>query len=262
MTETEETPWSYHFTGRVHPERTYLSLSGLSFQVKIPSLGLNGNLTLSILEGQLSINIACEDEIQDLFSLRNVARTFAQNLVDVLGYTWGRAYEVEITAVLPSNGKHLVFGVGDAVLENAVADRPLPIEVLLELSASNIWLRRALGELRRSISEPDDTGFHCQRAIESIRRHFQEEKNEKHGWQTMRAALNLSEETLRILNEFGDPQRHGDVILMTYDMRTRDMSLAWKVVDRFVVLLNSEKKSLPKDEFPILYPPTSNRVLF
>jgi hypothetical protein len=252
MSESKETLWSYHFTGRVHPERTYVTLDGLSFRVEVPPLGLIGNLTLSILEGQLSINISCGSEIQDLSSLRNVAQSFAQNLVDVLGYTWGRAYEVEITAVLPSNGRHLVFGVGDAVLENAVVDRPLPIEDLLPLSASNIWLRRALGELRRSISEPDDTGFHCQRAIESLRRHFQEEKSEKHGWQAMRRALNLSEETLKILNEFGDPQRHGDVILMTYDMRTRDMSLAWKVVDRFVVLLHRAEKGLPMDEFPVL----------
>lgn len=252
MSTTEGKQWSYHFTGRVHPERTYVTLDGLAFNMTVPDWGWHGNITLSILHGQLSMNFVGDVEIRDLISLKNVAQSYAQNLVDTLGYTWGRAYSVEITAVLPSHGRHLVFGVGDAVLENAVADRPLSIEEVLKLAASNRWLRRALGELRRAISEPVDTGFHCQRAIEAVRRHFQAEKDEKFGWQAMREALNLSEATLKILNEYGDPQRHADIIPMTYDMRTRDMSLAWKVVDRFVVWLQGGEETLAIDLFPLL----------
>jgi hypothetical protein len=88
--------------------------------------------------------------------------------------------------------------------------------------------------------------------VEAVRHHFQGDGNVGVGWTAMRDALNLSMETLKILNEFGDRQRHGDMPSMSDAERARDMTLAWRVVDRFVLLLHREVGKLPVAEFPVI----------
>jgi hypothetical protein len=249
----DDARWSYHFVGRVTPERASVTLDGLgAITLTIPQEGWTGTVTVSVICSQLSLIFTGDVEISDMATLKNIAQEFAQSLVDTLGYAWGRGYVVEITAVSTSHGQHTVFGVGFPVLENAQAERPLPVEQVLLLTIGNQWLRRALGELRGAIREPSDTGFHCQKGVEAVRHHFQGDSDPGAGWTAMRDALNLSMDTLKILNEFGDRQRHADMPPMSDAERARDMTLAWKVVDRFVLLLHREVGNLPVDEFPML----------
>jgi hypothetical protein len=252
-TDHDDARWSYHFVGRVSPERASVTLDGLgAITLTIPQEGWTGTVTVSVICSQLSLIFAGDVEISDMPTLKNIAQEFAQNLVDTLGYVWGCGYEVEITAVSTSRGQHHVFGVNVPILENAKAERPLSAQQVLPLTLRYPWLRRALGELRGAIREPSDTGFHCQRGVEAIRRHFQGDGSVGVGWTAMHDALNLSMETLKILNEFGDRQRHGDMPPMSDAERERDMTLAWKVVDRFVVLLHRSVGNLPVDEFPVI----------
>jgi hypothetical protein len=252
-TDDGEARWSYHFVGRVSPERACVTLDGLgALTLSIPQHGWTGTVTVSVICSQLSLIFAGDVEISDMATLKNMAQEFAQNLIDTLGYAWGCGYQVEITAVSTSLGQHAVFGVSVPVLENAKAERPLAVEQVLPLTLRYPWLRRALGELRGAIREPSDTGFHCQRGVEAVRRHFQGDGHVGEGWMAMREALNLSVDTLKTLNEFGDRQRHADMPPMSDAERARDMTLAWRVVDRFVLLLHREVDNLSVEEFPLL----------
>jgi hypothetical protein len=256
VSETHPHPYplhSYHFTGKVLPERTYVTLViERPVSVSIPSMPWVTTVAVSIVCAQISLIFASRAEVTDIWTLKNVAQSIAQDLVDALGYTGGRGYGVEITAVSDATGRHLVFGVGVPVLEDNQKDRPLPSEAVVLLAISHPWLSRALGDLRGAITEPADTGFHCMRAVESVRQHFQGDLKPGEAWPAMRSALNFREETLKTLNDFGTPQRHGQTPPMTDADRARDMTLAWKVVDRFVVLLHRSCDQLPTEEFPFL----------
>jgi hypothetical protein len=249
--EPSSASYAYYFTGRVFPERASVSLVlSEPVGIEIPSLSWAGTVSLSIAVSQASIVFKGGPEVGDILTLKNVAQTFAQGLVDVLGYQWGRGYDVEVTALVDANGTHHVFGVDVPVIESNQHDRPVEVQSVLALAFANPWLRRALGDLREAIREPDDTGFHCMRAVESVRQHFQVGPDVADAWVAMRSALNLREETLKMLREFGTPQRHGEARAMSDAERGRDMTLAWKVVDRFVAFLDGSQADLTVATFP------------
>jgi hypothetical protein len=179
-------------------------------------------------------------------------RTYTQNLIDAIAYCWGGAFDLEIISLTKPDATQIEFDVFDPEIAKSTSDRPLSINEVLVISTGNPFLQRALGELRGSIREPEDTGFHCKRAVEAIRHHFQGEDNDSEGWRKMRETLNLSIETLKKLNDFGTPQRHGEMPFMTYEQRKRDMKLAWSVVDRFVVFLSSGQMQLSQVDFPVV----------
>ena len=211
-----------------------------------------GELELSIGGSQLSVTCRSREDVSDLATLRNLITQTAQGVVDALGYSWGQAYQVEITSVTGAGG-HLFFGTGIPELEASQPERPLQVEAVVAAALTNNWFRRALGELRQAIQTPGDTGFHCKRATEAVRRHFQPDQGAKHdAWEAMRQALRIQATTLKTLNEFGDRQRHGDIPFMSEEERIRDMRLTWQVVDRFAVLLHRAVPALPDDEFPLL----------
>jgi hypothetical protein len=220
-------------------------------QISMPVLNWEGLVHVSISVAQISI-IFRGKEITDIMTFKNHAQSIAQDLVDALGYSWGRGYAVEITSLTDPLGRHYVFGVGVPVIEDNPKDRPVTPLTAVELALSNPWLRRAFADLRGAIREPSDTGFYCMRAAESIRQHFKALTQAGNGWDELRSALNIRESTLKSLREFGTPQRHGEIAVMSDAERARDMSLAWKVVDRFVALLDRSLTTLPAVEFPLL----------
>ena len=243
---------TYHFSGLVHPERTWLTLQNLQFELDLPVLSWQGSISFSLQFGQLSITCSSPQKIEDIASYKNFLESFAQNLVNILGFAWGRAYRVEIVSVVTVDGNFIVFGIEDPTISGGSDKRNELITPAINASINNPWLRRAMSELRFSISEPDDTGFHCQCAVEAMRHHFQGVGNDLQGWKIMRTSLRISEHTLRILSEFGNPQRHGASSLMSYEMRARDMSITWEITERFICLLDSGELTLKSDDYPLL----------
>jgi hypothetical protein len=240
---------AYTFTGRVHPERAPLDL----VLGPLP-LADGGSLRLSIYASQVAVIVETGPETPDIYTLRNDVRDLTASLIDALGYTTGRAYDIELTAVTTDGGAHEVFGIEVPALAASVSERPVEVEHVLLLALSSPWLRRALGELRRAIQAPSDTGFHCFRAVEAVRQHFRaaDDSNADLSWQRMRAALNLSRDWLRPLEAYAVPQRHGEVVGMSDAERGDAMTRAWNTVDRFVVLLSENLTALPPERFPKL----------
>ena len=243
---------SYLFSGRVHPESQGVWLDPTRIGTNLPSLNWAGEITVAIHFGHLWMIYSGNSVIEDIPSLKNSAQSYAQSLVDSIGYSHGQAFTVQIPSLLTPDGQMIFFADGDLILEETAKDRTLLVPEIIKLMLENFRLRRALNELRKTISEPDDTAFHCQRAVESVRKHFQENQSDKEGWIRLRTALNVSEEALKSLKEFSDPQRHADIPHVTYELRARDMTVAWAVVTRFMQLLHQRVERLPIAEFPII----------
>jgi hypothetical protein len=244
----------YHFTGVVFPERAPLTfLFGEEVELHHAASGWKGNVRVSVIASQISVIARSEADL-DIYTLKNLLQETCRGLVDGIGYVAGRGYEVELTAATDVDGGHVVFGIGVPVLEEAQSERPVSPERVLELTLAYPWLRRALGELRRAIREPGDTGFHCYRAVESVRQHFRVsgDTGASASWERMREALNLSEGWIMQLKMFADAQRHGESPYASDLERAADMTRAWRVVDRFVVLLAEGLERLEDNRFPTM----------
>jgi len=244
----------YGIVGRVIPERTWATLiMSAPILIRAPSIPWDGEVYLSIDNAQIFATFH-GPEFENLGDLRNLAQEFCQSQVDVLGYTWGRSYSVELTSIVTPDHKQVVLTVGYPALDNETshAARPLGAEVVLNLCLGSPALRNAVSELTRAIRDAADTGFHCQRASESIRGHFQTSNNDATAWRNMQRALRVKAETLKSLKEYGDRQRHGRWNFMPESARTSCLELAWLIVDRFAVLLDRGVDELPESEFPML----------
>lgn len=190
--------------------------------------------------------------IEDLETLKNAALGFTQTMLDAAGYQRGHHYLVEITTLRDSEERELVYGVGLGVMEATAEERLSMGSLVMDLAVTNPALGHALGDLREAMRQPRHTGFHCQRVSEAIRQHFQTDRGDKEAWAAMREALNISETRLKSLSEFGTPQRHAEIVPMTGGERVRDLTLAWALIDRFVLYLSSGEEALARDKFPLL----------
>ncbi len=158
----------------------------------------------------------------------------------------GLSYELDTITELDLKWTHL-FGVEGCVFdeqsnsEPALTFKSAPSQGTLPVSLAlidNNDLGRATFELRNSIRYPDFTALHCRLAIEAIRNHF--DKKEDKAWPKLRAALNVTEATLREFEEVSSLQRHGRNQPQTWEQRRRCMQIAWEVAYRFTQLLNND----------------------
>lgn len=86
---------------------------------------------------------------------------------------------------------------------------------------------------------PDDTGFYCYRAIESLRHHCAavhrlSEADKAVQWKAFREAAGCSEETLLDVKAAADPVRHGQVVGVTAEERLKLLTMTWDVVDGYL----------------------------
>jgi len=216
---------------------------------------LSFKANLSIRGSQVSVVVQSENVNNDLASLRNYVRQCVRSAVDMLNYIWGQGFDVQLTSVVNLNGEHIVFNVEIPELSTAQAERPLTVEQLWKLVCESQYLRRALGDLRESVQQSEDTGFFCFRAVESIRQYFWQEKdgeNKKPSWERLRNELRIDKSWIDALKPFADKQRHGSTDFMSAQDRTSAMQHAWKVVDRFCVYLYRGSVTLPENEFELL----------
>ncbi len=245
---------TYIFSGKILPERAAITVSNpIQINVQAIDAAISFNAVISIGVSQVSIAVKTKDKNVDVFTLKNYVENLVRVEVDVLGYLWGRGYDVEITSAVESNGQQVVFGVGIPELEATQKERPLPIDELFRVVIKSEHLRRALGDLRETIRSTLDTGFFCYRAVESISQHFTKENEDKKlGWERMRNSLRIDKSWIEDIKELADMQRHGKTPYMSGKDRVLVMHHAWKVIDRFCIYAHRDFKSLPENEFDLL----------
>lgn len=138
-------------------------------------------------------------------------------------------------------------------------DRPQrPIQELAQYAgilAKEPALPRILGELRNSIMFPNDTAFHCYRAIETIRGHFDRRlglggsDDRGPAWQAMRGAIRFDRTYIQAIQDSAEAQRHGTRSPMTAEQRVEAMRRTWKIVDRFIVYIDRGFQTLPDADY-------------
>lgn len=236
---------TYVFSGRVYPERASVTLCGEEEPIKVVVKSnaegdndLNGEISIEIICAQITAIFRTENNIRDIYTLKNMVSDAIRLHVDTLGYIMGYGLELEVTSVLLPNGSTIVFGVDIPILFDAHESRLNKFSEIMKLfaAAEGEFLRRCFADLRRAINNPVDTGFFCYRAIESLKLSFCKKEccDEKAGWLKLRNSLKVDRANIDKIKKFADPVRHGDGIRISDKERGELFTITWDIVDRYI----------------------------
>lgn len=242
------------FFGRVHPERAavYLGSTITLPGAKSRDGSAEFDSAVSIRDGQIAVRITNIRGIHDLAVLRNSVTNIVQAIVDTIGYRNGCGYEVELTSSMSDDGQAELFGV--KALESNIPEGAASLDFsnAALLALKHIYLRRALRELRLAVRLPEDSAFHCRRAVEAISKHFAEMDGAPNEWDAMNDALNVDPGVSRALSKAAGEIRHGAMEDTTTERRTELLTNAWSVVDRFILFLANGEAVLDKTNYALL----------
>ena len=261
--------FAYTFTGKVLPERTYVSIGPFptfNVHVDLPEGGVDFDADVVIDTAQVAVVVRSHLEIPDLETLRNSVEHVVRGIVDAFGYIEGRSYDVEITSVIDLSGKRShVFGVEVGALQATKHERPILLPDLLGLLTSPssfgiedasfkpMQLRLAMGDLREAIREFGQSAFFCFRAIECLRQCYVEPGAEdsdvtrRISWETMGKKLCIEKTWIEPVRMASILERHGSQRITTAEQRSELMLRTWKVIDRFILSAKSGFQPLSED---------------
>jgi len=248
---TAEPPRAYTFFGVVHPERTAVTITPFTQMAEAPGRGAV-TFDFTVDNSQVIVAVAL-DFVLDLPTLKNVVATQVARLVDAYGFLNGCGLDVEITAVRTATGEQHVFGVDIP----RVAQRTPNVSFddiirRIYLSPYALPIQPALADLREAARNPDDSGFHCFRAVEALRHHWRQgTQDDAAEWAAMSHALRVDKSATDLLHRWADPQRHGALVEMSDSERADVLNVAWEIVDRYCRLALSDADAIDDETFNV-----------
>ncbi len=244
--------WS-RFCGRILPETPAFSLE-LPFHVIFEGLsGIQIAMEVSLADSQ--IFALCLSNETHLPTLRNYVTDQVQLFIDVVGFTRGFRFDVDIRSAVVNGGKFTSFSTIYPALAATVKDRPINDLELLPLCKEDSALVLALGDLRNAMRSASDSGLFCYRAVESIMQSFKKptDKDERKVWQKMNDALKIEYSfTNSKIKDFADARRHGSGSFITGAQRDDCMVACATIIFRFAQFLKAGRQDLPLSQFPTL----------
>jgi hypothetical protein len=240
------------FSGRVHPERAGVTLTGLP-PLKLQIGGHVVQVALTIASSQVTFRLVGELDL-DLPTLKNNVQGIVAMTVDAIGWGNGCGYTIEITSWNGENDAG-TFGVDIPVLKRdqpeSLADAIGVIKLLLGDSEGKLKpLRRALADFRMAMLSADDTPFYCFRAIESLMFCFG--RNTKKGRRELCRCLRIDDNWIRKNLEIPAAEvRHGKIVEVSDNDRQIAFLSARTVIERFITLVSRGVEQLPEAEFSL-----------
>jgi hypothetical protein len=236
----------YIIKGIVYPERATLSFSLPVIKIYHPTTNNEAEINLCITLNQITLYIITDDE-WDILDLRNIARQFVMDHLAIIGFIKGYAYDVEIRQILNFEKEiDVVYGINIPCIEQRNEKKDISIELskLMRYTGGELgmYIKRCLNDLIMSMKFPDDTGFYCYRAIESLKQYckimFTLEK-EPDQWKKLSEITGYNQSDIKLIKDFAEPCRHGDTINITSDNRAKIFLQTWDIVDSFFNNINN-----------------------
>jgi hypothetical protein len=249
---------TYHFTGRVIPERANISSLPVKFEVSAGDDVAPGLLHIQIYASQVFGRLVCPTPIKNELSARNLVEDAVRSILDAKGFVYARGYSVEIVQFFhPDPRGDRVFGVDVQALEVLATSRGLTEAHLHNLMStpSSLFFRRALGDFREALLSPMDTGFFCYRAIESLMQEHASRNatvtDRKERWENFRHYYGVAEQQIMEIKDYADPVRHGNGMSLkeiTSADRMRLFESAWGIA--ITVFLRAHADKTPSNPPP------------
>jgi hypothetical protein len=229
------------FSGIVHPERLGLTLGTIDQMLASQDGTKLGDMKFSIQNSQITAVMEWENDSEDIFTLRNILKTFVEPILNITGFLKGYAFDIEITKVFESDLNEIRVFNNDIP---ALAERNKTRELTeakniypLCSGPEGIYLRRCLGDLNMAMKHADDTPFYCYRALESLKQYFgfvNGITGDREQWKSMASALGGREEDVTPIKDLAFPARHGIPNPITDPKRKDIFLLTWNIVERFI----------------------------
>ena len=232
----------YDFYGIVHPERAQITIQ-TRFQIASPTQE-NDTIFISIINNQVYIKFSSQNIHEDIDTLKNNIRAVVQDMLNMVGYIKGFGYELEIVRII-SLAKNIdyVYGVNIPVLEKRGVEKDLNKEIeklliyITKCKESGVFIRMCLRDLNYAMRIPEDTGFHCFRAIEALRNHCAVKyaiEKESDQWKKLTGITGYGKEKMEFIRGFALPNRHGELRPITNDERAKIFIDTWDIVESFL----------------------------
>lgn len=235
----------YFFFGRVLPERAVVvQTPELSLQVRAPDVS-EGQLRIAIDWSQVTAQFTSPGDVKNIYTLRNLVEDGARRLLDMIGYCHGFGYDVEITqAVNTATSEKWVFGIDVPAVSESAKNAGVEFADLARVAGTSgvgEYLATALADLREALKNPSETGFHCYRAIETLRnacsaRSVPTPQTDSAKWQAFREKYGVSRNEIMAVKHWADRVRHGHAPeIITDGERATLLQGTWSIANRFVL---------------------------
>jgi len=247
----------YIFSGRTG-ERVSVRFDVKNPPLKFKVAGIEGQeceLSLLLSGGiYFSVSVTTERAITDLATFRNQITTICKSIYDAASFLNAVSISIELTSLLEvERNRFWTFEDKVSELLESASERPLETESFFTLAVVNEYLRSALSDLNEAIISPNDTGFYCYRAVETLMQEFKQPGEEsKTAWPKFREALHVSQAWIEPLTDKSISNRHGELKGLSGKERVFLMKRAWTLVYRFARLKLRKGSTLPLSEFPLL----------
>lgn len=177
----------------------------------------------------------------DLATLRNLVQSSIASVTDQLAFLLGNHVNVEIFAAITPTGYKHVFGVEfDYIRDKLTTEEAfgewLPKILTVYRTRAGPYLQRCLTDYRMAMEHPEDTGFYCFRAVESLRQVFKEDEVDNgDSWSSLREATGVSRSTIeKKIQNYSNARRHGDLFTITSEERKLVLESTWEIIREFI----------------------------
>lgn len=246
------------FVARILPERIPVKIGEpISGSSTVEGLDFAYDFSLTIADSQVIADVSITRGEMDIFTLRNLIKDNIRVVTDLVGYTCGISFDVDVISVVDKNDdSKLFFGIGIPVLMERRQDhqkRALEADVL-QIVASDVYAQIVLADFREAMKNPAGTGFFCFRAVEAMMQSMKIEEREKEErvWERLRENLRLDLSALKYLKGHADFPRHGKPTQITDAERAHVFEITDEIVRRYLENLRRGRVPLAEDEFPLL----------
>ncbi|MGV9864550.1 hypothetical protein [Rhodococcus koreensis] len=241
------------FSGVVHPQAGGWYLDG---PVTLHRFDARIDIHLHASRFSMELEIAGDDDIfaGDVSLWGNEvwydAEATLRAVLDSLGFARGASLDIELVSGSVDD-RGLIFPMMSMAEFAAVDGDHVESGDFGRYAGSaldNVHVRHALADMRMALSFSDDAAFYCYRAIESLRQHFVDGREDddvvrRESWPRLRAALGVGEDELRLLAAHAKSRRHGGARALSHRERLEVVKRTRVLVDQFI-------RTLPAIEFP------------
>jgi len=231
----------YILKGLVLPERAQISFG--PFEAELQHLSSERKLRgkINIVLNQLTAWLYT-DEDWDIFNLRNIVKSWGNDIISIFAFLVGHGYELEIRQILCEEKQiDHVFGIDNPYIKSRNEGVDIPakvIEIIKKTSGeSGLFLKRCLNDLAMALKHADDTAFYCFRALETLKQLCKYEygiEQEREQWEKLSEITGFGKDHIEILRKEAFPARHGDISLSDSNKRQKLLEGTWDVVEAFV----------------------------
>jgi hypothetical protein len=243
------------FQGRVIPEIADVSAPPFGSIWKHGPTGIEAHFQFRIERSEVFVD--CDSNKFGTPDEKNILTRgvydFARTIVDLIAFKNGERLYL-ILDKLDFEGRIRTIRTTDPRLSaiSTAVKNDNDFNLLVRLAANNMTVFMALRHLNEAM-EPRGAAVRAAQAIDGLRSLFVPAKaKDGAGWPPLRAALNISEEYLKVITDQSFDPRHGNYAPLDGINKTDVVFRAWEVMNRFLEYKKRNDTNLPLSEFPLL----------